>query len=133
MLLFRNIKTSFIPSKAFSRSSADHDVGAALNGAAKRIPSRLAILYSVEEGMPNAFEALFAEIVPVRSASSALLSDSSFHVFVGPSFFGVSVFARTLVSQKQLGMALINLIVCINNSPIPKRCARCHKVVDGIP
>lgn len=33
-----------LPSKAFSRSSADHDVGAALNGAAKRIPSRRAIL-----------------------------------------------------------------------------------------
>lgn len=61
--------------------------------------------------MPNAFEALFAEIVPVLRASSALFSDSSFHVFVGPSFFGVSVFARTLVSQKQLGMALITLIV----------------------
>lgn len=35
---------SILPSKAFSRSSADHDVGAALNGAARRIPSRLAIL-----------------------------------------------------------------------------------------
>lgn len=61
--------------------------------------------------MPNAFEALFAEIVPVLRASSALFSDSSFHVFVGPSFFGVSDFARTLVSQKQLGIALITLIV----------------------
>lgn len=40
--------------------------------------------------MPKAFDALFAEIVPVRSASSALLSESSFHVFVGPSFLGVS-------------------------------------------
>ena len=76
-----------IASRAFSKSSADHVVGAALNGAASRIPSRLAILYNVEEGMPNAFEALFAEIVPVRRASKALLSESSFHVFVGPSFF----------------------------------------------
>lgn len=32
------------PSKAFSKSSADHVVGAALNGAASLIPSRLAIL-----------------------------------------------------------------------------------------
>jgi hypothetical protein len=70
-------------------------VGAALKGAAKRMPSRRAILYRVEDGIPKAFEALFAEIVPVRRASSALLSESSFHVFVGPSFFGVSVFART--------------------------------------
>lgn len=89
-----------LPSKAFSRSSADHDVGAALNGAARRIPSRRAILYSVEDGMPNAFEALFAEIVPVLNASSALLSESSFHVLEGPSFFGVSVFARTLASKQ---------------------------------
>lgn len=40
--------------------------------------------------MPKAFDALLAEIVPVRSASSALLSESSFQVFVGPSFLGVS-------------------------------------------
>uniref|UniRef100_A0A182ITE0 Uncharacterized protein n=1 Tax=Anopheles atroparvus TaxID=41427 RepID=A0A182ITE0_ANOAO len=95
-----------IASKARSRSSADQVVGAALNGAARRMPSRRAILYSVEDGMPNAFEALFAEIVPVRSASRALLSESSFHVFDGPSFFGVSM---------------------------PSRCARCQRVVDGIP
>uniref|UniRef100_A0A8W7PV29 Uncharacterized protein n=1 Tax=Anopheles coluzzii TaxID=1518534 RepID=A0A8W7PV29_ANOCL len=95
-----------IASKARSKSSADQVVGAALNGAARRMPSRRAILYSVDDGMPNAFEALLAEIVPVRSASSALLSESSFHVLDGPSFFGVSM---------------------------PSRCARCHSVVDGIP
>lgn len=97
---------ALIASKARSRSSADHVVGAALNGAASRIPSRLAILYNVEDGIPNAFDALFAEIVPVRKASRALFSDSSFHVFDGPSFFGVS---------------------------IPSLCALCHRVVDGIP
>uniref|UniRef100_A0A182QEE3 Uncharacterized protein n=1 Tax=Anopheles farauti TaxID=69004 RepID=A0A182QEE3_9DIPT len=95
-----------IASKARSRSSADQVVGAALNGAASRMPSRRAILYNVDDGMPNAFDALLAEIVPVRNASSALLSESSFHVFDGPSFFGVSM---------------------------PRRCARCHSVVDGIP
>uniref|UniRef100_A0A8D8D5U8 (northern house mosquito) hypothetical protein n=1 Tax=Culex pipiens TaxID=7175 RepID=A0A8D8D5U8_CULPI len=97
---------ALIASKARSRSSADQVVGAALNGAASRIPSRLAILYNVEDGIPNAFDALFAEIVPVRKASRALFSDSSFHVFDGPSFFGVS---------------------------IPSLCALCHRVVDGIP
>lgn len=34
----------FLPSKAFSKSSADQVVGAALNGAANLIPSRRAIL-----------------------------------------------------------------------------------------
>lgn len=81
-------------------------MGAALNGAASRIPSRRAILYSVEDGMPNAFDALLADIVPVRSASRALFNESSFHVLDGPSFFGVSM---------------------------PSRCARCHNVVDGMP
>lgn len=81
-------------------------VGLALKGAANLIPSLLAILYNVLEGMPNAFEALFAEIVPVLSASRALFRLSSLHDFVGPSFFGVSM---------------------------PNRCALCHNVVDGMP
>lgn len=42
-----------IASKAFSKSSCDQVVGAALNGAAKRMPSRLAILYKVLLGMPK--------------------------------------------------------------------------------
>lgn len=41
-----------IDSNARSKSSGDHVVGAALNGAAKRIPSRLAILYNVLLGIP---------------------------------------------------------------------------------
>lgn len=81
-------------------------VGLALKGAASLIPSLLAILYNVLEGIPKALEALFAEIVPVLKASSALFRLSSLQDFVGPSFFGVS---------------------------IPNRCARCHNVVDGIP
>lgn len=81
-------------------------VGAALKGAANRIPSLLAILYKVLLGIPYALLALLAEIVPVRKASKAELRLSSVQDFVGPSFFGVS---------------------------IPKRCALCHSVVDGIP
>lgn len=42
-----------IASNAFSKSSCDQVVGAALNGAANRIPSRLAILYKVLLGMPR--------------------------------------------------------------------------------
>lgn len=81
-------------------------VGLALNGAASLMPSLRAILYKVLEGMPNAFEALFADIVPVRNASSALFKLSSLHDLVGPSFLGVS---------------------------IPSRCALCQRVVEGIP
>lgn len=102
-------------------------VGAALKGAAKRIPSRRAILYKVLLGMPGmklprvsnelfskvisycvpyALLALFADIVPVRKASRAEFKLSSVQDFVGPSFFGVSM---------------------------PSRCALCHKVVEGIP
>lgn len=77
-----------------------------MNGAASLIPSLLAILYKVLDGIPNAFEALFADIVPVRNASNALFKLSSLHDLVGPSFFGVSM---------------------------PSRCALCHKVVEGIP
>lgn len=95
-----------IASRARSRSAGDQVVGLALKGAASLMPSLLAILYKVLDGIPNAFEALFADIVPVRSASSALFKLSSLHDLVGPSFFGVS---------------------------IPNRCARCHKVVEGIP
>lgn len=80
-------------------------MGLALNGAASLMPSLLAILYNVLEGMPNALEALLAEIVPVRKASKALFKLSSLQDFVGPSFLGVS---------------------------IPSRCARCHRVVEGI-
>jgi len=81
-------------------------VGLALKGAANLMPSLLAILYNVLEGMPNALDALLAEMVPVRNASRALFRLSSLQDFVGPSFFGVSM---------------------------PNRCARCHRVVDGIP
>lgn len=95
-----------IDSKAFSKSSGVHVVGAALKGAANRIPSRLAILYNVLDGIPYALLALFADIVPVRNASSAQFRLSSVQDFVGPSFFGVS---------------------------IPSRCARCQRVVDGMP
>ena len=95
-----------IASSALSRSAGDHVVGLALKGAASLMPSLLAILYNVLDGMPNAFDALFADIVPVRKASRALFRLSSLHDFVGPSFFGVS---------------------------IPKRCARCQSVVEGIP
>lgn len=42
-----------IDSRAFSRSSGVHVVGAALNGAANLIPSRRAILYKVLLGMPK--------------------------------------------------------------------------------
>lgn len=41
-----------IDSKAFSKSSGVHVVGAALNGAASLIPSLLAILYNVLLGIP---------------------------------------------------------------------------------
>lgn len=95
-----------IASSARSKSSGDHVVGAALNGAANRMFSRRAILYSVDDGIPYAFDALFADIWPVRNASSALFNESSLHDFVGPSFFGVSM---------------------------PNRWARCHSVVDGMP
>lgn len=95
-----------IDSNAFSKSSGVHVVGAALNGAASRMPSLLAILYKVLLGIPYALLALFADIVPVRKASRAEFRFSSVQDFVGPSFFGVS---------------------------IPKRCARCHNVVDGMP
>jgi len=81
-------------------------VGLALNGAANLIPSLLAILYNVLEGMPYALDALLAEMEPVRNASKALFKLSSLQDFVGPSFFGVSM---------------------------PNRCARCHSVVEGIP
>lgn len=40
-------------SKAFSRSSGVHVVGAALKGAASLIPSRRAILYKVLLGIPK--------------------------------------------------------------------------------
>lgn len=93
-------------SKAFSKSSGVHVVGAALKGAASLIPSRLAILYRVLLGMPYALLALLADMVPVRKASKALLRFSSVHDLVGPSFFGVS---------------------------IPSLCALCHRVVEGIP
>lgn len=95
-----------IDSKAFSRSSGVHVVGAALNGAASLMPSLLAILYKVLLGIPYALLALFADIVPVLKASRAELRFSSVQDFVGPSFFGVSM---------------------------PRRCARCHNVVDGMP
>lgn len=81
-------------------------VGLALKGAASLMPSLLAILYNVLDGMPNALDALFAEIVPVRNASRALFRLSSLHDLVGPSFFGVSM---------------------------PNRCALCHNVVEGMP
>ena len=42
-----------IASNALSKSSGFHVVGAALNGAAKRIPSRRAILYKVLLGIPS--------------------------------------------------------------------------------
>lgn len=77
-----------------------------MKGAASLMPSLLAILYNVLEGIPNALEALFAEIVPVLNASRALFRLSSLHDFVGPSFFGVSM---------------------------PNRCALCHSVVEGMP
>lgn len=81
-------------------------MGLALNGAASLIPSLLAILYNVLEGIPYALDALLAEMEPVRNASKALFKLSSLQDFVGPSFFGVSM---------------------------PNRCARCHRVVEGIP
>lgn len=40
-------------SNAFSKSSGDHVVGAALKGAANLIPSLLAILYNVLLGIPE--------------------------------------------------------------------------------
>lgn len=104
--LCTDVWPDLIASKARSRSAGVHVVGLALNGAASLMPSLLAILYNVLEGIPNAFDALLAEIVPVRNASKALFKLSSLQDFVGPSFFGVS---------------------------IPSRCARCHKVVEGIP
>lgn len=104
--LCTDVWPDLIDSSAFSKSSGVHVVGAALNGAAKRIPSRLAILYKVLLGIPKALLALFADIVPVLKASKALFKFSSVQDFVGPSFFGVS---------------------------IPNRWARCHSVVEGIP
>lgn len=56
--------------------------------------------------MPYALDALLAEIWPVRRAFNALFNESSFQDLVGPSFFGVSM---------------------------PRRWARCHSVVDGMP
>lgn len=104
--LCTDVWPDLIASKARSRSAGVHVVGLALNGAASLIPSFLAILYNVLEGIPNALDALLAEMVPVRKASKALFKLSSLQDFVGPSFFGVS---------------------------IPSRCARCHRVVEGIP
>lgn len=104
--LCTDVWPDLMASSALSRSAGDHVVGLALNGAANRMPSLLAILYSVLDGIPNAFDALLADIVPVLSASRALFRLSSLHDFVGPSFFGVS---------------------------IPSRWARCHSVVEGIP
>lgn len=49
-------------SRALSRSSGTQEVGAALNGAANRMPSLRAILYSVLLGIPETYE----EIVLVR-------------------------------------------------------------------
>lgn len=56
--------------------------------------------------LPYALLALFADIVPVRKASKALFRFSSVQDLVGPSFLGVSM---------------------------PRRCALCHNVVEGIP
>lgn len=104
--LWTDVWPDLIASNARSKSAGVHVVGLALNGAANLMPSLLAILYKVLEGIPNALDALLAEMVPVRSASKALFKLSSLQDFVGPSFFGVSM---------------------------PSRCARCHKVVEGIP
>lgn len=41
--------------RALSKSPGLHAVGAALNGAANRIPSRLAILYNVLLGIPSKY------------------------------------------------------------------------------
>ena len=49
-------------SSAFSRSAGVHEVCALLNGADSLMPSFLAILYSVELGMPYSLEALLAEM-----------------------------------------------------------------------
>lgn len=50
--LWTDVAPERMDSKARSRSSGLQVVGAALNGAAKRIPSRLAILYRVLLGIP---------------------------------------------------------------------------------
>lgn len=89
--LWTDVWPDLIASKARSRSAGDQVVGLALKGAANLIPSLLAILYRVLEGIPKAFEALLAEIVPVLNASNALFKLSSLQDFVGPSFFGVSM------------------------------------------